>query len=378
MTSKKLPPNVIDSKDLIIKKLSGENTQLRSKVSRILERINENEAILNHFSEIEKIVISSENILDVGQRLIMELKFRFNLEAVTLILVSDAEDTSEHPPQPIHLRSDVEHLYEVSEEALGRRLTLPYQPLLVDEWREDFKKFFYPEDEEVVRSAAILPLTLWDGLLGSLNLGSTQVERYHPGNDTSFLKLLSAKLAMGINNILSRERLHKLSVTDPLTGLYNKRYIQQRAQAEYERSIRYGTTFSFILADLDKFKSINDTHGHEMGDQVLTVFAALLKKYMRITDTCARYGGDEFTLMLPETSLQGALFSVRKLLKELNQTSIATPDGPFTLQASFGVVQFDADSHKSWEDALKEADRCMYRAKQQNGNTVFPAIPEQE
>jgi diguanylate cyclase (GGDEF)-like protein len=270
------------------------------------------------------------------------------------------------------LSQEAGHLYAVSTESLQTWFPQPYHPVLLDALKEDVKEFFFPQEAMVVHSGVLLPLELWGGVLGSLNLGSEDVERYDLRNDTSFLERLSSKLALSINNLWSREQLLKLSSTDPLTGLYNRAHLEKVARAELERSIRYGGRCSLIMADLDGFKNINDSRGHEIGDHALKTFASLLKLHTRITDTCARYGGDEFCVILPETPLRGGWSTACKLQAALVETPVETNDGQLILKASFGVAQNQPGASMSWEDLLNEADRHLYEAKKQGGGTVMP------
>jgi diguanylate cyclase (GGDEF)-like protein len=376
MTSKKLPSKVIDSKDRVIKKLSTENTKLREKVAYILQRVTENETIWAHFTEIENAVISSQRLEDMVLNLAMEFRTRFNLEVVTLILTADLHGNPEQAFHPRRLSQEVEHLYAVSNDSLQRWFNHPYHPILLAALMDDIKAFFFPDATMVVRSGVLLPLELWGGVLGSLNLGSEDNERYDLRNDTSFLERLSSKLALSINNLWSREQLLKLSTTDLLTGLYNRAHLEKVARAELERSVRYGSRCSLIMADLDGFKSINDSRGHEIGDRALKTFASLLKQHTRAADTCARYGGDEFCVILPETPLMGGWSTACKLRTALARTPVDTPEGQLILKASFGVAQNEPGSLMSWEAFLNEADRRLYDAKKQGGGIVMPCCAD--
>jgi diguanylate cyclase (GGDEF)-like protein len=372
MTLKKPPSKIIDSKDKIIKKLSAENTQLREKITIILQRVTENEAIWTHFTEIENAVISSQCLEDMAQNLAAEFKTRFNLNAATLMLTADLQGNPESALQPKRLSRKAENLYAVSLDALRQWFPHPSRPILLDILGDDIKTFFFPAENVTVRSGVLLPLALWGEIVGSLNLGSEDRGRYDLRNDTSFLDRLSSKLALSINNLWSREQLLKLSTTDCLTGLYNRAHLEKVARAELERSARYGGICSLIIADLDGFKGINDSQGHEIGDRALKTFASLLQSHTRATDTCARYGGDEFCVILPETPLAGGLSTACKLRDALLETPVPTSDGQLVLRASFGVAQNEPGQWMSWESLLNEADRNLYEAKKRGGGVVMP------
>jgi len=153
-------------------------------------------------------------------------------------------------------------------------------------------------------------------------------------------------------------RLERLATTDSLTGLYNRRHGVVTLQEEIERAGRSGATFSFILLDIDHFKSVNDHFGHDEGDRVLTEVAALLSSRLRSIDNAARWGGEEFALILPGTDCAGASAFAEELLARMGR--IQTPDGQ-GITASFGVVDYREE--ESATDLVKRADRLMYRAK---------------
>ncbi len=374
MSEEKLPSNVVDSKDRIIKKLSSENTKLREQLTLVMERIRANETIWSHFSEIEDIVYSTAQLPDMMGKLIRELKDRFKLDSATVLLTSTCDGTPEYSPVPLPLNVGQERIYIVHEEAIRSRVPDIKKPMLCTLPEEYLERFFFPDDE-VVNSVAIVPLELWGGLLGTLNLGSKDAERYRPDNDTSFLQKLAAKLSIGVSNLISRDRLEKLSITDSLTGLYNRRHLERTAQAEFERAARYGAAYSFVVIDLDGFKKVNDEYGHETGDKVLTAFSEVIKERLRVNDTCARLGGDEFCVLLPETGVQGASSTAQKLIEALQEATVDSPGGPISIKASFGCSDNQCAWFETWEDVLKQADRNMYEAKKLGGGILCAAEP---
>lgn len=159
--------------------------------------------------------------------------------------------------------------------------------------------------------------------------------------------------------------LKRLSSIDTLTGLANRRTFNERLQAEFERSARYGTDLALVMIDLDHFKHVNDRHGHQVGDQVLSVFGALLNKSRRHSDTLARYGGEEFALILPNTSIECACRQGERLREQIRQHD--WPCGELTV--SIGVAG------RLYEDStmalLQRADRALYAAKKAGRDRVI-------
>ncbi|MCX7944841.1 MAG: diguanylate cyclase [Deltaproteobacteria bacterium] len=160
----------------------------------------------------------------------------------------------------------------------------------------------------------------------------------------------------------AKKELEELAVTDPLTGLYNRRYLMFRLKEEFFRSTRYNKPFSIIILDLDKFKEINDTFGHEEGDELLRLISNKLKGSVRITDVVARFGGDEFVILLPETNKTEAVALADRI--RMNSFKENLPFKYRIVSGSFGVTTFRPDKPLSSEiDLLKLADSALYRSK---------------
>ncbi|HJU73061.1 MAG TPA: diguanylate cyclase [Gemmatimonadaceae bacterium] len=167
-------------------------------------------------------------------------------------------------------------------------------------------------------------------------------------------------------------RLEQLAATDPLTDVLNRRALTDRLLGEMERVRRYETTVSILLIDLDFFKRVNDTHGHLVGDDVLTEVAELLQRAVRAVDVVARFGGEEFVIVLPETGAVGA-HSFAERIRELveAQTFVQAADGTgLRITASIGVATFPSPGLQSVEDLLAKADQALYRAKAEGRNLV--------
>jgi len=169
----------------------------------------------------------------------------------------------------------------------------------------------------------------------------------------------------------SNNRLKQLSDTDPLTLIYNRRYMMTTLEKEMRRAERKGTHLSLVLIDIDHFKHVNDKYGHQGGDQVLVSLAALSQSGLRSYDFAARYGGEEFVLILPETAHEDALMIADRLRTQIqSHTYPGTLKGLITT-ASMGVATYPTDFITSVSDLIREADEAMYRAKAAGRNRVF-------
>ncbi|HSP32102.1 MAG TPA: diguanylate cyclase [Halomonas sp.] len=169
-----------------------------------------------------------------------------------------------------------------------------------------------------------------------------------------------------ITNQMEKEaQLERLATTDMLTGLVNRSQFDTVLKSEFSRRHRYARPLSLIMLDIDYFKDINDNHGHDVGDQVLVEFSNLLKRNLRKADCCARWGGEEFMLLAPETSLEQAVRLADKIRVAIKNTFFPTQG---SVTASFGVVE--VHSHESVKSVIKRADNALYLAKEKGRDQV--------
>jgi two-component system, cell cycle response regulator len=172
----------------------------------------------------------------------------------------------------------------------------------------------------------------------------------------------------------ANDEIRTLSITDQLTGCYNRLYMAERMDPEIKRAKRYRHWLSVIMCDIDHFKQVNDTHGHQVGDVVLKGFADIIRKSIRDEiDWAVRYGGEEFIIILPETDLDGARIVAERLRTCVAETTFTAEDGPFSITSSFGVTGLNEKT--PWEkltiDAIIQlADSLLYTAKDAGRNQV--------
>ena len=173
----------------------------------------------------------------------------------------------------------------------------------------------------------------------------------------------------------ANEEIRILSITDPLTGTYNRGYMTERLPQEIKRARRYSRALSIILCDIDHFKKVNDTYGHLVGDRVLKDFAQCIRHSIRQdVDWTARYGGEEFLIVLPETDVNGASVMAERLKSELSQRVTETQGKQISITASFGVTGFGPDTPDemiSPEAMISKADKYLYQAKREGRNRAM-------
>jgi diguanylate cyclase (GGDEF)-like protein len=183
---------------------------------------------------------------------------------------------------------------------------------------------------------------------------------------------IHTKLKLLQDELLEKNaQLEDLSITDPLTGLANRRRLMTRLEEEVSRARRYKTPLSVVMIDIDHFKQVNDTHGHAMGDEVLRNIGAMLKASVRATDLAARYGGEELTLLLPHTDVPAAVQVAENLRAKFAELEHRLDGVALTKTVSMGVAARDGQGEiPHAEDLLKHADEALYRAKQTGRNRV--------
>jgi len=165
------------------------------------------------------------------------------------------------------------------------------------------------------------------------------------------------------------ERLKKLSIRDPLTELYNSRHFYAQLEDEIQRSERYLHPLALIFIDIDKFKAVNDTYGHMIGDQALQLIAKKMQSSLRSQDTAYRFAGDEFTIILPETTADNAKFVADRIKSELEKESLVVREQEIMkITLSMGVAEYQRNEKK--EQFIHRADVTMYDAKKNGGNNI--------
>jgi diguanylate cyclase (GGDEF)-like protein len=216
--------------------------------------------------------------------------------------------------------------------------------------------------------ALFVPLRVRDHSSGCLTAYRRSGSRTFTSEDTHLVVLLAAWAAMALENLRLSENMEKLAVTDELTQVYNYRFLKTALRREMKRAQRFGQQLSLIMIDVDNLKAYNDCHGHLRGSFLLKEIASLFASQVRSWDLVAKYGGDEFTLILPQTEREGALVVAERLRAVVSGHTFPLAD-PGSVTVSLGVATFpdDADAAGS---LIEAADRALYLAKQRGRNRV--------
>jgi diguanylate cyclase (GGDEF)-like protein len=224
------------------------------------------------------------------------------------------------------------------------------------------------------KSFISFPITLGPRKVGVINLTDRADGEPYEKDDLSLLELIAPQLALIIDRTewhRKAEAYQRMSLTDPLTGLPNRRYLEERLYEEVERSKRHGTPLSFMIIDVDRFKSYNDIYGHTNADHVLVKTAQVLRRSVRTIDMSARFAGDEFCIILPETELADAARAAERLRAAVSQAEYRSEQGELMgrVTISIGVSSFRR-SRQSPLAIIEAADRALYQAKTRGRNCV--------
>jgi len=249
--------------------------------------------------------------------------------------------------------------------------------LKVDDVTEDprFAARFDKASRFHTKSILCVPLSFKGKVLGVIELVNGEGDGPFTDEDLRILSTVAEFSAIAIENAQNFHKVEELTVLDDHTGLFNSRHLSRQLEMEIHRATRFGHPVSLIFFDLDHFKQVNDKHGHQAGSRVLHEVGRLLLSTLRSTDVAVRYGGDEFVILLPETSKDQAVEAANRLRVEIAEQKFLAAEkfGPLRLTASLGVASFPDDA-KLPEELLRKADEAMYRVKEAQRDGVESAL----
>ncbi len=226
----------------------------------------------------------------------------------------------------------------------------------------------YIELNSDMRSELCVPLKTGNRVIGVFNAESRTVGAFSE-TDERLLMTFAGQLATAIEKVRLFEEVASLAVTDPLTGLFNRRHFFSVAGIEFQRAKRHGRDLALIMLDLDYFKVVNDKFGHAAGDLVLRTVATQCLSIVRATDLICRFGGEEFTVLLPETTPSSAVVVAEELRREIAHLRVRHETEEIMVTASMGVAGFD-DACDDLEHLLRRSDHALYAAKRAGRDCV--------
>jgi diguanylate cyclase (GGDEF)-like protein len=358
--------------------LEAENRIVKARLRALTSEVVRNQTILQKSQERELELLRAGSLGALLKILFHDLKTSYQLEAVVLALCDPGHEirhllwgdpvVEEHRQEVLF----VDSLAMLS--PVAQNLERPW----LGRYRERQHAGLFP-GVKGLGSIALIPMRQNDAIEGVLMFGSADKARFGAQLATDFLAHLGLVSAVCLENGVNRARLLRSGFTDFLTGFYNRRYLQARLREELARAQRLGHSLALLMIDVDHFKQINDRFGHLAGDTVLHEVAARIGAQMRSSDTGARFGGDEFALLLQEGSVVDAERVATRVLNSVGARPIAlTTDAAQVVGISIGVAAAapapELRDHKILGDRLiAAADAALYRAKSQGRNQVVVA-----
>src|SRR5437763_2282432 len=319
---------------------------------------------LTIFHDVAKALTSSLDLDSILQTIMEKMAEYFRPDTWSLLMVDERQDELYFA---IAVGDKAEALKNVRlkmGEGIAGSVAKHGEARIVPDVRTD--PFFASRVDEATkwetRSVICVPLRSKLRVLGVIQLVNVEMARVTE-SEMFFLQALSDYAAIAIENARWVEKIQELTITDDCTGLYNARHLYKTLETEVYRSSRFGYEFSVLFIDLDHFKSVNDTHGHLIGSKLLAEIGYLIKAQLRLIDFAFRYGGDEFVIMLPQTSKDSALTVAKRLRDNLRTTPFCSEEGlNLTVKASIGLATYPHDA-KTPHDIIRQADEMMYLVK---------------
>ncbi len=263
-------------------------------------------------------------------------------------------------------------------EGIPGRVAKSGKPMLINDISKKPNQHFYKGRKRITGSFLSVPLKIGgNNIIGVLSFRKPEKNAFSK-RDVELFSSVAEHVAVAIETAQVYEQTRELTNKDPLTSLYNRRYFFERFEKEVERAHRYRRILSILMVDLDHFKDFNDKNGHLKGDDVLKQTASILLSQIRTSDVLARFGGDEFIILLPETDRESAIIVADKLRSSIEESSFDgeenVPGGKLTVTLGLGTYPQDSN------DALlliNFADKALYLGKNKGGNTVCSHIPQE-
>lgn len=359
--------------------ISRSNKELELLNSRLAEEkykteIRRGQDALLH--KISNILRKSFNIDENIQEMFDHLSEWFQLDCCFVVL------PGEDPQDTVRLESFANPSYSVVDKDRDLRILELFQenfndqePILVSDVKRD--KRIEPLRRDVLShyhlySLFYIPISYDEKLLGLLGGHKCESEHVWSTDNQHFLQQVGDQLAIGLTNVRLYKRVERQATTDGLTNLFNHRTGQEKLSEQLRLAERYERNLCVVMIDVDHFKSINDTHGHPVGDTVLKTVAQIIKRDCRDVDIPVRYGGEEFALILPEVNREGAVVVAERLRKTLSKEVIAHDSIQVSVTASLGVACYPDDA-VTQHQLLELADKALYMSKRMGRNQVHTA-----
>jgi two-component system cell cycle response regulator len=358
--------------------LMAENGSLRARMAYLIEQAERNHEIMGRHQAFDLEIVGAASFEELVGTIFRTLPVISELDIVTLALVDPEADihTVMHKlgcdfdqfPNLMFCESAQEMEFPHPDGQAPKPRLGPYAPAA--------HRAAFPHPPPGLHSVALVPLLRNRRLIGSLNLGSRDPARFTVGLGTDFIEHMASIIAICLENVISNEMLKYIGLTDALTGVYNRRYIDRRLVEEIARARRQSYRLSCMYIDIDHFKRVNDTVGHQGGDEVLREVAARIKAELRMSDALGRFGGEEFVVLLIDADMESAAMVAQRIRAGVANTPFQLTGGEVvSVSVSIGVATLDDFERDHAIEGVAQqlvalADSALYQAKENGRNQV--------
>jgi len=322
---------------------------------------------LKEIIEIASQITAQLDIENIVKNVVWSFYAKFQCLSVTFILPRDIEDDL---VRIIHYKGVEKAGLELNIPSIVRLIDFldkdEYSQILFSYFKEKYTEPGVVKEFEKINTDSIVPLRTDKGVSGLVLLPGKSDGREYDLQEVQYIIRMIRFAAIAIEN----SNLYWQATTDRMTKLFSHHYFEKALDDEVNRAVRYGTTFSLIMLDIDYFKKLNDTYGHLQGDVVIKKIAAILLDSVRNIDICSRYGGEEFAVIVPEIDIEGSAVLAERLRKRVEETLFQGEKGTVRTTISVGVTEFNSESMRSPSEVVAAADSALYQSKELGRNRV--------
>ena len=325
---------------------------------------------LTIFHDVAKALTSSLDLDTILQTIMEKMAAYFEPATWSLLMLDEG---SEEPYYAAAVGKDCKSINALTlktGETLAQRVIEHGEPIVIADVSLDPRIQRTSNDGFFAEGCSVvcMPVRTGGKLLGIIQLMNVDMQVYN--RNEMLLQALADYAAIAIENARAVHRIQELSITDDCTGLYNARHLYTVLSEEVHRSERFGYEFSLLFLDLDHFKRVNDEYGHLVGSKLLGQVGQSLRDHLRLVDAAFRYGGDEFAILLPQTSKEAALFVARRLMAFFHTNHWLPGETPrIALLASVGIACYPGDATTP-QTIVQRADEVMYQVKQAGRDNI--------
>lgn len=356
--------------------LTTDLTVLQSHLESMIERIQQNSATLSKFQAFEMRLLNLNSLSEMIDHILEEAKLYFDLDVISLCLIDEKNEIHRFLVEDGYAGAADKGLILLdNRELLTATFGFAHRPY-IGAYKSSKCDNFFLHVEDKPASVAITPLNRGGNYLGTLNLGSYNLGRFANNMATDFVEHLVSIVGVCLENNLNSETIKRTSFVDTLTGVNNRRFFEQRVGEELGRCQRNGDPISCLFMDIDFFKSVNDTHGHQVGDFVLARVANEIKSQLRNNDVLTRYGGEEFVVLLTNINDAKALEIAERIRKAIQSLANVFNDIAIPVTISIGSATYlpntitGLNSSEVAQHLIKLSDAALYEAKNKGRNRV--------